>query len=61
MEMTHYSSVAFYYLDLAAVRAGEEAAHAWPPGSDEIPVTTSLDQTVQRSVSDTNRLVQEES
>lgn len=56
-----YTQIASLYLGVAAGRAAEEAAHAWPVGSDEIPVTTSLDHTVQRSVSDTNRLIQEES
>jgi hypothetical protein len=56
-----YTQIASLYLAAAAKRSGEEAAHAWPEGSDEIPVTTSLDHTVQRSVSDTNRLIQEES
>lgn len=54
-----YTQIASLYLGVAAGRAAEEAAHA--VGSDEITVTTSLDHTVQRSVSDTNRLIQEES
>jgi hypothetical protein len=56
-----YTQIASDYLELARVVTRVAAATTWPEGSPLLPVSESLDDSVQRTQWSTDRLTQEES
>lgn len=56
-----YTQIAGYYLALARGLTSTAATTPWPEGSALLPVSESLNDSVQRSQWSTDRLTQEES